>query len=152
MRKIGFRPSGDQHGVATVELAIILTLLVTLLTAPLFFAMYFWRYSVTQKAAQNAGAYMATIPAVEMKSTEMVEESIEVAHAIIEAEMSDLGLDGRERVIVQCDAICEGAGVVPSSVRVEITYRMSDEFFGMWSTGDFGLRINADIRMPYAGH
>ena len=75
-------PHSSQRGIAAVEMAIVLMALVAFLTMPVFFARYFWCYSVAQKAAQDAARFMSTVPLVEIKSAAMVAEAVTVAKTI----------------------------------------------------------------------
>ncbi|MFP5392690.1 MAG: TadE/TadG family type IV pilus assembly protein [Gammaproteobacteria bacterium] len=144
--------NSKQRGIAAVELAILLPLLALLLTVPLLFGRYFHAYTVAQKAAQDAARYMATIPQAEMKSTALVDASVDAARAIVAAELADLHLGGSERVAVLCDAVCAGAGLLPATVRVQIRFAITDDILSAWFAGDNGYHINADVTMPYAGH
>lgn len=57
----------SQRGVAAVEMALVLPLLVAFIFAPsLFWALYFYKYSTTQKAVHDATLYLSTAPKLDM--------------------------------------------------------------------------------------
>ena len=142
-----------QRGVATIELAILLPLLVLLLTVPIVFARYFWYYTATQKAAQDAARYLSAVRQTEIRSPTLVVHATDVARDIVAAELSNVKVVGRPTVEVMCDGgECYGNGVIPETVRVRIRMQYHDDIFHAVNFGDYGITITADATMRYAGY
>lgn len=143
-----------QRGVAAVEAAVLIPVMLVLFTFPVFLARVYWHYTVAQKAAQDAARYLSTVSRQEMRSTTLSAAASNVAAAIARTELAELAPEGSSATpIVQCDMRPCGsqAGVVPATVRVAVTFNMVDTFFGVVDSGRYGLRINADVTMNYAG-
>jgi len=144
-----------ERGVAAVEAAILLPIFLICLTFPVFFAQYYWHYTVAQKAAQDAARYLSTVSAQEMRSKPLAKAAAAVANEIVRTEVGELspGTDIDDPVI-QCGTIPCGskAGTVPSTVRVLVTFGMKDTFFGVVDTGRYGLDITADVTLHYVGN
>jgi hypothetical protein len=149
-----------QQGVAAVEMAFFLLFAVSLLTAPLFLAMYMWYYSALEKAAQNGAAFLATIPAREMKSAQLSGYAKEITEQIANDGTSDLLRGSQYLVDIQCDVSTDpdssewltcGDGV-PAQVKVVVRLRLFDTVFHTDNTGDSGWLVKADARSRYVGY
>lgn len=91
----------SQRGVAAVEMALMLPLLVVFIVAPsLFWALYFYEYSVAQKAVHDATLYLSTAPKLEMTTAgpDGSPVALTIAKNIISKEMA--GLNPSEPSIV----------------------------------------------------
>jgi Flp pilus assembly protein TadG len=144
-----------ERGIAAVEAAVLLPILLICLTFPVFFARYFWHYTVAQKAAQDAARYLSTVSAQEMRSKTLAKAAAAVATEIVRTEMGELspGTDIDDPFIECGNAPCGfKAGTVPSTVRVLISFGMKDTFFGVVDTGRYGLDITADVTRHYVGN
>ena len=140
-----------QRGIAAIELAIALPVLISMLTLTLFYARYFWYYSVAQKAAQDSARFMVSARNTEMKSLALATAMSNAAREIVAQEMADLPLDAPPVVDVQCDTLtCNG--IVPNKVRAHVFFRIKDNIFGAVDAGDDGLTIDAEANFHYVGN
>lgn len=160
MRYLAFsRAWCRQRGAAAVELALILPLLAALLTVPLFFARYYWHYTVAHKAARDATRYLSSVSKAEIlaKKTPIGEiEASKFARSIASSEVAELN-PGPGGILVEayCDTgLCTGAAL-PATVRAKITIEMSDFIFPKSTNQYLGfdgtLMITATVSMPYVG-
>lgn len=141
-----------QHGVASIELALLLPVLVALLTLPFFFGMYFMHYTVAQKAAHGAARYMSTISKTEIRTPGLVNNATSAARGIAADMLGDLAVDDSLNIEIQCDtAKCNGGNNPPATIRVIVTFRLKDYILGIIDTGDFGWDVSARVTMKYAG-
>lgn len=68
-RRAGHAGRGPQRGVVAVEMALALTFLaLVLLPFPPLLGRYYWHAMVLQKITYTGARYMATVPAMDMKS------------------------------------------------------------------------------------
>jgi Flp pilus assembly protein TadG len=144
-----------QRGASAVELALILPILVTVLLAPLFITVFFWHYTVVQKAAQDGARYLATMSEREMREPALAKAAALVANQIIEAELAELGDTGRTaEVQVFCgpNKLCTGAtsGQLPTTVAVYVGINLTD-MFGIVDTGRYGWLVSSTAEMSYVG-
>ena len=148
-------PRKREAGVAAVELALLLPILIGFLLIPIFLSKCLWHYTVAQKAAQDAARYLSTVPRSEMLSTQLAEEAGALAIRIARLEIAEL--DPGSTItgpLAYCDSeICGtlGDGVLPRTVRVRLTFTMSDPL-GLIDFGWYGLRITANHTMRYVGN
>lgn len=145
-----------QRGSAAVELALIIPVLLVVLTLPLFYARYFWHYTVAQKAAQDAARYLSTISPTEMRVGQFAEAAASVASDIATTELAELNPGPTPpKVVIQCGTDpCDGVGSLPlpDTVRVRIKIFMFDDILGAVDTGQYGIPISADVVMRYVGN
>jgi Flp pilus assembly protein TadG len=146
--------AGRQRGVAAVELALLLPIMLVFLAFPLFFARYFWHYTVAQKAAQDAARYLSTISVQEMKTASLAQSAVAIASQIATTEMAELNPGSAPpSVAFVCGAdpsTGTGARPLPATVRVHVAMDMFDNIFGMVDTGRYGWPITVDVEMRYA--
>lgn len=149
-------PKHVQRGVAAIELALILPVLLAFLAFPLLFGRVFWHYTVAQKAAHDAASYLSTVPLIEMKTTTRIAAALDVAQAIVAAEIADLNSGGGAPTIgIQCDGFPCSTVSVPATVRVTVQMAMYDpilDAFTWEAVGDNGIALTADVTMPYVGN
>jgi cbb3-type cytochrome oxidase subunit 3 len=144
-----------QRGASAVELALILPMLVTLLMAPLFVAVFFWHYTVVQKAAQDGARYLATISEREMREPALAQAAGRIATEIVETELAELGSVGKAAdVQVYCGPSrkCTGFtnGQLPPTVLVFVELHVQD-IFGLVDTGRYGWRVTSSAEVSYVG-
>lgn len=143
-------PAHRQHGIAAVELALVLPLLVMLLALPLFLGRLFWHYSAIQKAAQNAVRYLSSAPLADMKSATRASSVVRITREIAQAHLAELNPGTLPATIdVQCDGVpCDGYST-PATVRVFIRVPFEDVFFpDITQTSSL---LTADSSMAYVG-
>lgn len=149
-------PAIRQRGSAAVELALFIPILLITLTLPLFFARYFWHYTVAHKAAQDAARYLSTISSTEMRVGKLAQAAAAVASDIATTELAELNPGSNPPTVdIECGTVhCTGVGstALPDTVRVIVTIDMFDNIFGAVDTGQYGMRISADVVMPYVGN
>ena len=155
LRAVLGKPRRRQAGAAAVELALLMSMLLVFLTMPLFYARVMWHYTVAQKAAQDAARYLASVPHSEMASATQAAAAGALAIEIARRELAELSPGS---VIQGPYAYCNtencgglGAGTLPTTVRVSITFNMFDTILGIEDVGWDGLRINANVTMRYVG-
>lgn len=145
-----------QHGVAAVELALIMPLLLLLVAVPLIVAIYMWHYSAAQKAAQNAARYISTISVQEMRAGNLALAAEAITLQLVQTQIAELSfVASAPQVQVNCSNFrCSGVGGGPLPPMVSVTVRMSlfDQFFTVVDTGRYGLPINVEVEVPYAGN
>lgn len=144
-----------QRGVAAVELALLLPIMILFLSFPLFFARYFWHYTVAQKAAQDAARYMSTISAQEMKTGSLAQSALAIANDIASTELAELSPGSAPPTVTfYCGGYsCTGTGArpLPDTVLVRVTMDMFDNILGLVDTGRYGWPITVDVEMRYVG-
>lgn len=153
------KPRRRQRGTAAVELAAVLPLLALLLTVPLFFGRVFWHYTVAYKAAHDAARYLATTSQADVLKLgpDGIAVAAKVANQIARLETAELnpGLYPPS-IDVQCDLVSCTGGPPPKSVRVVVTMNMYDNIFTSSTTGDYmgdyGLKVKAEVAIPYVGN
>ena len=145
-----------QRGSAAVELALVLPTLVILMTVPLFFARYFWHYTVAHKAALDAARYLSTVSVREMRSASLAATAGQIANGIAAEEIADLS-PGKDKPSIEifCGSsnlcIGYGAATMPETIKVRVSMNMFDNVFGAVNTGRYGWRIIAEAEVRYVG-
>lgn len=142
-----------QRGAAAVEFAILLPCLAIAMAPLILCARLMWHYTVAHKAAQDAARYMATVPAVEMRSRVLAARASEVAVEIARRELGDLAPgEDLPDADVQCDSRVCGfrGGTVPRTVGVGLFFYMHDPIFNTY-LGPWGLPIEVIVVEPYVG-
>ena len=148
--------SKRQSGSAAVELAIVLPVLFIMMTVPLFFARYFWHYTVAHKAAMDAARYLSSVSVREMRSTTLLPAAEQVAKGIVAEEIADLspGLEAPD-VFIHCgtntDCVGFRALAMPDAVIVTVSMHMHDNIFGAVNTSFYGWPISAEVEVRYVG-
>lgn len=145
-----------QHGVAAVELALLMPILIVLLAVPFIAAIYMWHYSAAQKAAQNAARYISTISVQEMRAGNLALAAEAITLQLVQTQIAELSFAASTpAVAVSCSNFrCSGVGGGPLPPRVSVTVRMAlfDQIFTMVDTGRYGLPINIEVEVPYVGN
>jgi len=67
--RTGSVAAGRQRGVASIELALILSALVFLLTPTFLIARAYWQYTVLKHATYDAARYVAAVPLSQLAAT-----------------------------------------------------------------------------------
>ncbi len=150
------KPARRQAGVAAVELAIILPILMTLLAMSIFFGRMLMYYTVSQKSAQSAIAYVSSVPRSELAIASRAEEHVKVAQWMADEMMGDIndGNKGNSGVVILCEGRLCGMGV-PKKISVIATTYMFDDYFNRWTRdaiGPHGLTLDARANVTYAAN
>jgi Flp pilus assembly protein TadG len=145
-----------QSGSAAVELALVLPTLIVLMTVPLFFARYFWHYTVAHKAALDAARYLSTVSVREMRGATLSATAGQIANGIAAEEIADLSPgEDKPTIDVFCgpNKSCNGYGAVamPETITVKVSLNMFDNVFGAVYTGNYGWPIVAEAEVRYVG-
>lgn len=146
-----------QRGIAALELAFILPFILVLLPFPLVLGRAFWHYTVLQKAAYDAARFMATVPAMDMKTRPKGRSAETLAKRMMIDATADLHLDPlltEDDISIQCDnGNCGGLaqGKPPAQVSVFVTISISDDLFPDITNQIIGsgIDLTAYITMPY---
>jgi Flp pilus assembly protein TadG len=142
-----------QQGAVAVELAIVLLVMASIFSVPLFYSIYFWHYTVAQKAAQNSARYLSTISAREMRSPVLAAAAANVASGIAQKMVVELRPGPAAPLVsVYCGAdTCTGVGgrPLPTTVRVKVQMDLFDQFLGLVDTGQYGWPITVEAQMNY---
>lgn len=155
----------SEDGAVAIEAALCMVfILVPVMAFILLLGRYFWYYTVAQKAAHDAAAYMASAPLLEIKSSK---GSAALASDIISWETADLDADTTATVVptVFCGykfgfssdiqwLNCNGS-YTPIGVRTGVVMTVTDPFLSpvtnaIW--GSDGVPIAAIVNMSYVGH
>lgn len=145
-----------QRGSAAVELAIVLPILFFMMTVPIFFARYFWHYTVAHKAAHDAARYLSTVSVREMRNSALSATAGQIARGIAAEEITDLS-PGEDAPIIDVfcgpNTSCNGysAAAMPETISVTVRMNMFDNVFGAVSTGFYGWPIVAKAEVRYVG-
>jgi Flp pilus assembly protein TadG len=154
--KAALRSNRRQTGVAAIELAILMPIILVFLTIPFFYARCFWHYTAAQKAAQNATLYLSSVSAAEMRSNVLAKAAGDVAVEIAKKQIAELAPGSRIAIPqAYCDDVLCGdktAGTLPTTVHVNLTFNMFDDFFNAVDAGRYGIPITANFRMRYVGN
>jgi hypothetical protein len=134
-----------QHGVAAVELALIMPILLLLVAVPLIATIYMWHYSAAQKAAQNAARYISTISVQEMRAGNLALAAEAITLQLVQIQIAELWLF--EFSLFRC-----WCGPPPPMVSVTVRMALFDQIFTMVDTGRYGLPINVEVEVPYVGN
>ena len=147
-----------QTGAATIELAAFLLIAISILTVPLFISIYFWHYSAVQKAAQGAAEFLSRATTQEMKSYGTVDSALQISRLIADDGTSDLLRSNQYHVQFACNMSASSlnqwedcGGGKPYQVRVIVSLRLFDIFFGDFDAGDAGVLVRAEAVAPYIG-
>ncbi len=121
------------------------------MSVPIFFGIYFYNYTVVTKAANSSARYFSSITRREMRSPVLVKAAKAIAENIA-AEMS-ADLIGEDLIIdIDCDNDpCVGGNTTPKVVKVVVAIRYEDLFFGVVSTGMWGLTVKGKAELNYTG-
>lgn len=142
-----------QRGVAAVELALILSLLLLLLPFPLICGRAFWHYAVLQKAAHDAARFMSALPLRDIQDATRAASASAQAAAMIAAATAELNSQGPQ-ISVFCNITACIGGAAPATIHVVASIQLLDSVFGSitsYITGDYGLKVEADVTMRYVG-
>ena len=145
-----------QSGSAAVELAIVLPILFISMTVPIFFARYFWHYTVAHKAALDAARYLSTVSVREMRSPTLAATAGQIANGIAAEELADLS-PGKDAPTIEVfcgpSKLCIGYNAVamPETIKVRVSMNLIDNVFGVVSTSFYGWPIVADVEVRYVG-
>ncbi|QJD99825.1 pilus assembly protein [Massilia forsythiae] len=107
-----------QRGVAAVEMAIVLPLLAIFVLSPsIFWSLYFYQYSVVQKAIHDAAIYLSTAPMLEMTTAgaDGNPVALTIAKKIIAKELA--GMIGPDLSIV-CSYRQASGAIIPKTCSV----------------------------------
>lgn len=143
-----------QRGTAAIEAALVLPILIGFLTLPIFYARCLWHYTVAQKAAHDAARYLASVPKAEMSSASLATAAADRAVEIANREIAELspGGDTISPTAYCSNSICGRLvpfGSLPSQVRVDLAFVMTDPIFGNES---WGITVNASVTLNYVGN
>lgn len=147
-----------QHGIAALELVLVLPVLLLFLAGMVYFGRYYTYYSAAHKAAHDAARYLSTVSRRDMRL--QVAGSAQVPALLLAqniAQQETAGLrPGPAAVGVAVDClpfVCTGLAL-PDKVRVMVQMRVTDELFSPFSwgfVGDEGLLLQADVTLLYVG-
>ncbi len=102
-------PTLLQRGIASIELALIMSAMVVILVPTFVIAHSLWQYTVLKQATDNAAHYFAALPPYQLASIDPDAREIAkrmVAKAVIDAGM--LPADAEDAFVAQIDVYCPG--------------------------------------------
>ena len=145
----------SQGGIALIELAVILPPVLIMLGLTLFLGRVFWHYTAAHKAAHDAGRYLSSVPAIEMRTPGRAANVVLVARAIAEQEVAGLNPGPYPPVItILCDGLSCAGFAAPNTITVGVQLAMFDEILYSLTTdiiGDTPLPLTAAVTMRYVG-
>lgn len=151
-------PSARQHGMAAIELALIMLFFMGLLPVVLLFGRALLMYTAMQKSAHDAARYMATLPLQHITNESSANQAASFATHMIQDALEQTGpvlstnLIRVECVYVDGDYPCGAFASKPLQVRVKFTADLPVTFLpGLTSTWlpelvSVPLRANANLR------
>jgi Flp pilus assembly protein TadG len=110
-------PTFLQRGIASIELALIMSAMVMILVPTFVIAHALWQYTVLKQATDNAARYFAALPRYQLTSIDPDARDIAkhmVAKALIDAGM--LPADGEAAFVAQIDVYCPGVVACRSQI------------------------------------
>ena len=143
-----------QHGVAAVEMALMLPALLGMLGGMLLMGRVCYHYEVALRAAHDAAVYLSQVPQIEMRTAGQADNEVALAKAIVTQEIAGLN-PGPDvpAITVQCDGV-SCTGFAPGTIRIVVQLNMIDELFDAYTfplMGDDGIRLVADVTLRYVG-
>ena len=151
-----------ERGSVAVETAAVVVFLAMFVTLPsIYWAFYFYTYSVAQKAVHDVSLYLSTAPRLEMTAAgpDGMPVALAVARKILDSEMA--GMPGPELGIV-CN-YQQASGLVASRPcttannlnyrqdLVQITVSLDMRYIDPLTGSDTGIRIFPYAYVPYLG-
>ncbi|MES2264792.1 MAG: TadE/TadG family type IV pilus assembly protein [Pseudomonadota bacterium] len=149
-----------QHGIAAIELALILSLSLFLLPYILLFGRVFWHYTALQKAAHDAARYMSTLPQQEMGNVASAAAAATLARTMVSDAALGAGLTERpETALITVNCItatnvvltCGGVNL-PAMVQVTFEVNIRDDVWNMFTavyTGQDGIPLTLTATLRY---
>lgn len=135
------RRSSHARGGVVIEFAFMLPIFIVLLSSLVFLGRIFWHYTVAEKAARDAAAFLARVSIEEIRapSTGIEVPIAALARAMVWEEIAQLDPgDSSPGVNVLCDGVfCDGLST-PTKISVVVRMSMADPFF-VDMLSDFGL-------------
>lgn len=151
-------PSARQHGVAAIELALIMLFFMGLLPVVLLFGRALLMYTAMQKSAHDAARYMATLPLQQMTNETSANQAAAFAARMIGDALEQTGpVLSTNLIRVDCiyadgDYPCGTFVTKPLQVRVKFATDLTVTFLpGLTSKWlpelvSVPLRANANLR------
>lgn len=151
-----------ERGSVAVETAAVVVFLALFITLPsIYWAFYFYTYSVAQKAVHDVSLYLSTAPRLEMTAAgpDGTPVALTLARKIVDTEMA--GMAGPELGIV-CN-YQQASGLVASKpctttnnldyrqILVQITVSIDMSYIDPLTGSDTGMRISPYAYVPYLG-
>lgn len=145
-----------QRGIAAVELALTIPMIALIAAYLMLFVSALHNYQVAKKATHDAARYLSSASAVEMANAGMVDAHLDVARAIIAAEMGSLINQGPNphTVTILCGTVMCNGNVTPSAIVVTIEVPVVDVLFPLLTaaaTGGQRFQMTAVTYMPFIG-
>lgn len=147
-------PAARERGVALVEMAIILTSTILLIPVVFLFGRLLYQYSVLKQATNDAAAYVATVPALELQDPAAAAVVLTRAETMLREAVSAAGIrpDASLAVLIDCDDNPCGVGT-PGTVRVRAVYQLDVSLFETFYTDWVGYpavwNVAARSTYPY---
>lgn len=120
------RSSKNQHGVAVIEFALVLTLLMTLMAGIFEIGRAFWYYDALTKATRDGARLMAVSPKASLTTAVtggVAKAKLQVADAVTAAGVPSFTTANVDVICLDAtfdDSTCVN-GTAPGGVRVQIT-------------------------------
>ena len=153
-----YGPPARQHGVAAIELALIMLFFMGLLPVVLLFGRALLMYTAMQKSAHDAARYMATLPLQQMTNEASANQAAAFAAGMIRDALDQTGpVLSTNLIRVDCiyadgDYPCGTFVTKPLQVRVKFATDLTVTFLpGLTSKWlpelvSVPLRANANLR------
>lgn len=153
-------PPARQHGVAAIELALIMLFFMGLLPVVLLFGRALLMYTAMQKSAHDAARYMATLPLQHITNEASANQAASFATRMIQDALEQTGpvlstnLIRVECVYVDGDYPCGAFASKPLQVRVKFTADLPVTFLpgltSKWLPEMVSVPLRANANLRYA--
>lgn len=107
--RTGGPAAGRQRGIASIELALILSAIVFMLIPTFLIAHAYWQYTVLKHATYDAARYVAAVPASQLAS--ITPDSMDVAQNMVAKAAVAAGLvpaSDASLIASQVQVVCPG--------------------------------------------
>jgi hypothetical protein len=150
-----------QHGVAAIELAMIIVGTLLLVPALLTFGSVYWNYNALQKGVHDANRYLSSVPAAEASLPAQQVLAVSAAQAMVFDAATAAGLKPDDLPLPStisfiCDgfSICGAVAATPGTIRSAASVRVTSsgpyegllvEMLGQ----QVGITLNSDSVQRY---
>jgi len=145
-----------QHGVAAVELAIIMCLTVFLLPTIFLFGRVFLQYNVLKQATQDAANHIASIPLAELRDADKVQAAGARAEEMVRTAVTEAGISSASLGTIRwsCDDGADCGPLRPASITVTASLTINGWDFNaatlQWLNEIYEWSIPARSTVAYA--
>lgn len=144
-------PAGRQRGIASIELALILSAIVFMLIPTFLIARAYWQYTVLKHATYDAARYVAAVPLAQLSSTSP--DPINVAQAMVAKAAVEAGLVPASeastlasQVEVHCPGLTNCKALVPDTIIVSAYFVITAPWSNAIGGNEWTFQVFSTVR------